>query len=80
MPKHPCPCCGCFTLDSRGEYALCPVCFWEDDPLQREDADRPGGANPVSLTEARNNYRSFGACQADMRSHVRSPRTEEIPE
>lgn len=31
MPKYKCPCCGCYTLDERGAYDICPVCFWEDD-------------------------------------------------
>ncbi len=31
MGKYACPCCGCLTLDERGEYDICPVCFWEDD-------------------------------------------------
>ncbi|WP_229662834.1 CPCC family cysteine-rich protein, partial [Nocardioides phosphati] len=28
---HPCPCCGYKTLPSRGDYHLCPVCWWEDE-------------------------------------------------
>lgn len=31
MGKFVCPCCGCRTLDERGAYDICPVCFWEDD-------------------------------------------------
>lgn len=31
MKKYKCLCCGCRTLDSRGEYDICPVCYWEDD-------------------------------------------------
>lgn len=31
MEKFVCPCCGCRTLDERGVYDICPVCFWEDD-------------------------------------------------
>ncbi|MDE7478291.1 MAG: hypothetical protein K2M91_10135, partial [Lachnospiraceae bacterium] len=31
MKKYRCLCCGCKTLDSRAEYDICPVCFWEDD-------------------------------------------------
>lgn len=31
MRKFTCPCCGCLTLDERGGYDICPVCFWEDD-------------------------------------------------
>lgn len=31
MKKYKCLCCGYKTLDTRGEYDICPVCFWEDD-------------------------------------------------
>ena len=26
-----CLCCGYRTLDERGVFDICPVCFWEDD-------------------------------------------------
>jgi hypothetical protein len=29
--RDQCPCCGYYTLDGRGGYDICPVCFWEDD-------------------------------------------------
>lgn len=29
--KYKCLCCGYVTLDSRAEFDICPVCFWEDD-------------------------------------------------
>ena len=31
MSKFACLCCGFLTLDERGGYDICPVCFWEDD-------------------------------------------------
>lgn len=31
MKKYKCLCCGYITLETRGEYDICPVCFWEDD-------------------------------------------------
>ena len=29
--KVRCLCCGYRTLDERGAYDICPVCFWEDE-------------------------------------------------
>ncbi len=29
--KYKCLCCGYMTLETRGEFDICPVCFWEDD-------------------------------------------------
>lgn len=31
--KFQCLCCGCFTLDDRNGFDICPVCYWEDDGL-----------------------------------------------
>ena len=49
--KYKCPCCGFYTFDEKlnGNYDICPVCFWEDDPIQLEDNEYKGGANRVSL-------------------------------
>lgn len=35
------------------EYEICDVCFWENDPVQSWNPDRGGGANIMSLNEAR---------------------------
>ena len=51
---HPCPCCGEESLSEIGNYEICRVCGWEDDPVQREDPNYAGGANSLSLNEARN--------------------------
>lgn len=32
----PCPACGADTLDKRGGYDICDVCWWEDDGLDNE--------------------------------------------
>jgi len=76
MPKYKCPCCGYYTLETQGEYDICHVCFWEDDPLQCEDETRLG-ANKVNLINARRNYKEFGACEAAMLPHVRKPMVED---
>jgi hypothetical protein len=64
---------------SYGSYEICPVCFWEDDLVQNEDPSYAGGANQVSLNEARRNYIEFGAAEARCRAHVRQPKADEVP-
>ncbi len=77
--KYACPCCGYLTLDERGGYDICPVCFWEDDGQDDADADvvRGGPNGNLSLTMARSNVRQFGACDARSVPHVRPPRDDE---
>lgn len=48
-----CPCCGKTVV---GEYDICDVCFWENDPIQLSKPDMGGGANQMSLNEARIAY------------------------
>ena len=82
QPPYPCNCCGFLTLTDPaiGSYEICPVCFWEDDPVQ--DQDDPlfaGGANAISLASARENYILFGACEPRFIDRVRSPSIGEVP-
>ena len=76
-----CPCCGCRTLDERGSYEICPVCFWEDDWQDDPHADevRGGPNGALSLSQARANYLRLGACDERMVGNVRPPRPEELP-
>lgn len=76
--KYICPCCGYRTLDSEREYDICPVCFWEDDWLQYKEETFAGGANKVSLLQARENYKKFGACEEQLIQYVRQPLEEEV--
>lgn len=48
-----CPCCSSESINEPGGYELCRVCGWEDDPSQEAHPDMQGGANDMSLTEAR---------------------------
>jgi hypothetical protein len=52
----PCPCCGSFVISEFGTYEVCEVCDWEDDPIQAADPSLEGGANHISLTEARKEW------------------------
>ncbi len=74
-----CVCCGYKTLAEWGNYEICPVCYWEDDPSQIEYPDGYG-ANPLSLREAQRNYTEFGACEVNMKRHVRTPSADEEPD
>ncbi|GEC31845.1 CPCC family cysteine-rich protein [Sinorhizobium fredii] len=55
-----CPCCDSYSLTEAGEWEICNVCGWEDDPAQEAVSDLAGGANKVSLLLARENYRLSG--------------------
>src|SRR5262249_62011638 len=63
-----CPCCNSRTLYGRGQFELCPVCYWEDDGM---DQDNPW------LGQARMNYRRFGAREERWINDVRPARTGE---
>ncbi|MGW5258170.1 CPCC family cysteine-rich protein [Streptomyces sp. NPDC004012] len=53
--RRPCPCCGHLVFDIEdgwpGSFAICPICFWEDDAQQFRWPFMPGGAHRVSLVE-----------------------------
>ena len=53
---YPCPCCGEKTIENLGDYEICDICKWEDDPVQSKDPNFSGGANKMSLNEARKAY------------------------
>ena len=54
----PCPVCGTLVDGQAESYEICPVCGWEDDPVQREDPAYTGGANAPALAGARAAWRS----------------------
>jgi cysteine-rich CPCC protein len=70
---YACACCGYPTLTEKppATYEICPVCFWEDDSVR--DPALAGGANGVSLNDARANFGAFGACDERCRASVRPP-------
>lgn len=74
-----CPCCGYYTFIEieRGNYDICPVCFWEDDFVQEKNPYYDGGANRVSLVTARNNFKKYGACEQEMVKYCRPPKENE---
>lgn len=61
-PMKACPCCGRDTLDDRGQFDICVVCWWEDAGQDNESADEAfGGPNEnISLSRARANFLIHG--------------------
>ena len=53
ISKIACPVCGKSLVE---EYEICPVCFWENDPVQLWKPQLAGGANQMSLEQARAAY------------------------
>lgn len=76
-----CPCCEFLTLGEEppGTFEICPVCGWEDDDVQFESPDSSGGANSVSLNEAKVNFKKIGAIDEKALSFVRAPKPGEVP-
>lgn len=69
-----------YFLDELGDtFEICPVCFWEDDLIQNNDASFEGGANEVCLKKAKENFQKYGAIEQKFIKDVRKPHAFEIP-
>lgn len=63
-----CYCCGYYTLEERGHYEICPVCFWEDGG--GFELDEISGPNDMTLRQGRLNFLEFGACEKRFLEYV----------
>jgi len=74
-----CPCCGYRTLDTAAALALCPVCWWEDDGQEDDDAGevRLTVNGQLSLNEARDYFATCGAAHPGFIPYVRKPEVTE---
>lgn len=74
-----CPCCGSRTLVAPAALELCPVCWWEDDGQEDDDASevRLTVNGTLSLAEARMHFADCGAAHPRYRSFVRPPTAAE---
>lgn len=75
--KYTCIICGYRTLDTRCEWDICPVCFWEDDIFYEHEVDRRSSANRLSVSEAQANFMRFGAVDKRFSDSVRKPLPDE---
>ena len=70
-PRHQCPCCDYISLPERGNYLICPICYWEDDGLDLDALNEPSGPNHgMTLREGRRNFLALGACDKNMLQNV----------
>jgi hypothetical protein len=53
VKKYACPCCNEITIAELGDYEVCQICEWEDDPGQSQHPDDDLGANSISLNQYR---------------------------
>lgn len=67
-PLEACLCCGYRSIQERGNYEICKVCFWEDDG--GSDPDRVSSANHMTLRAARESFERIGAVAESMVKHV----------
>lgn len=74
-----CPCCGYRTLSAPESLDLCPVCWWQDDGQEDDDAAdvRLTVNGNLSLAEARAHFLACGAADPRYLSHVRKPEASE---
>ena len=77
---HACPCCGFLTIGKSGNFEICPVCVWEDDPAQSADAEFTDGANwGTCLRKARDTFKLTGASDPHWIADARPPKPNERP-
>lgn len=88
---HACPCCGFRTLPGRGDYDLCPVCWWEVEGVEAWEFSGPNGgtlldAQAEFLAETRPYLLRPGRVRAPRKKEARDPgwlpieRTDELLE
>lgn len=70
-PREQCPCCDYISLPERGNYLICPICFWEDDGQDIDELDEESGPDHgITLRVGRENFTKFGACEKSMVKNI----------
>ena len=62
---HKCPVCEEYVFSDEGDFDICPICNWENDAVQYDDPNYEGGANWVSLNQARDNFKKLGKIMSE---------------
>ena len=48
-----CPVCNGYEFEEDNDFDVCEICGWENDGVQFDDPNYRGGANRLSLNEAK---------------------------
>ena len=77
----PCPCCGYRTIPNHGDALayICPVCFWEIDLFIQKEEEPSGQNHGLTLVQARENYKKYGAVLPGLKKYCREPKENELP-
>lgn len=82
--KDKCLCCGYKTLPKKVEECvafICPICFWENDIFMKDMnyiKEHSDSNRSMTLEQARENFKKYGACDKEFVNKVRKPNTDEI--
>lgn len=78
MNRHHCIICGYLTLESRCEYEVCEICYWEDDLLFEGSDDWSPANGDLRISEAQANFLQFGACHSNVARFTRPPSIQDV--
>ena len=53
-----CPVCGEYEFGKEDDYDICPICNWENERYQYEHPNEDGGANKMSLNQAKEAWKN----------------------
>ncbi|HET7080751.1 MAG TPA: CPCC family cysteine-rich protein [Chloroflexia bacterium] len=86
--RHYCLCCGYKTIEGYKTnfgytkppetYAICKICFWQDDSVAFRHPDEVIGPNRVSLQQAQRNFLEFGASERRVLRFVRPSNDNDV--
>ena len=74
--KVSCACCEYYTISEIAE--TCPICYWEENIYQEENQEDCDAPNYISLKEAKENFKIFGAKTLEFQGLSRKPFTQEL--
>ena len=66
-----CPVCGLTTFENDNNFDICNVCGWENDGVQLAKPDLQGGANEMSLNQARKHWQEVLRIAKDVNPNIK---------